>query len=228
MDTSTASSISSSRTARPTNSTNAGSVEKPWRLHRAQRPGVQPREPRGLRRARAARQPWLGLGQHPADLQGLRGQPIRPLTDAGRRRTLHISQPRFPDSLSQYIIGAAASTGLRAVEDYKESDDERTGPAMAMIQTGLRVSAARAFLNPVLKRPNLHLAAETYAQRLVFENGRAVGAQIRTGGNTSEVRARREVIVANGCFALAEDLAGVRNRAARGAREGRSAGLSRA
>jgi choline dehydrogenase len=113
---------------------------------------------------------------------------------------LHISQPRFPDSLSQYIIDAAASTGLRAVEDYNESDDERTGPAMAMIHRGLRVSAAKAFLNPVLKRPNLHLATETYAQRLVFENGRAVGAQIRTGGNTSEVRARREVIVAMGAL----------------------------
>jgi choline dehydrogenase len=102
--------------------------------------------------------------------------------------------------LSQYIIDASVSTGLRAVEDYNESDDERTAPAMAMIHRGLRVSAAKAFFNPVLKRPNLHLATETYAQRLVFENGRAVGAEIRTGGNTSEVRARCEVIVAVGAL----------------------------
>ncbi len=71
---------------------------------------------------------------------------------------------------------------------------------MAMIHRGLRVSAAKAFLDPVLKRPNLHLATDTYAQRLIFENGRAVGAEIRTGGNTSEVRARREVIVAMGAL----------------------------
>jgi choline dehydrogenase len=113
---------------------------------------------------------------------------------------LHISQPRFPDALSQYIIDASANTGLRSVEDYNESDDERVGAAMAMIQRGLRVSAAKAFLNPVLKRPNLHLATDTYAQRLIFENGRAVGAEIKTGGNTSEVRARREVIVAMGAL----------------------------
>jgi choline dehydrogenase len=113
---------------------------------------------------------------------------------------LHISQPRFPDALSQYIIDAGVNTGLRAVQDYNESDDERIGPAMAMIRRGLRVSAAKAFLDPVLKRPNLHLATETYAQRLIFENGRAVGAQLRTGGNTSEVRARREVIVAMGAL----------------------------
>lgn len=113
---------------------------------------------------------------------------------------LHISQPKFPDELSQYIIDAAASTGLRSVEDYNESDDERVGPAMAMIHRGLRVSAAKAFLNPVLKRPNLHLATDTYAQRLIFENGRAVGAEIRKDGNTSEVRARREVIVAMGAL----------------------------
>ncbi|GAC1401535.1 MAG: GMC family oxidoreductase N-terminal domain-containing protein [Mycobacterium sp.] len=113
---------------------------------------------------------------------------------------LHITQPRFPDSLSQYIIDAATSIGLRAVQDYNESDVERVGPAMAMIHKGLRVSASKAFLDPVLKRPNLHLATDTYAQRLIFENGRGVGAEVRKGGNTSEVRARREVIVALGAL----------------------------
>jgi choline dehydrogenase-like flavoprotein len=89
---------------------------------------------------------------------------------------LHVTAPRDPDPLCQDVIDAGATLGLRGMEDFNESDEERVGHAMATIYKGLRVSAAKAFLKPVLGRPNLHLAINTVAQRLVFENGRAQSA----------------------------------------------------
>jgi choline dehydrogenase len=110
---------------------------------------------------------------------------------------LHITTPSDPDPLVAKVIDAGANLGWNAVEDYNDVGGERIGPVMANIYRGLRVTAA-AFLNPVRKRPNLSVVGETQVLRLIFENGRAVGAVTRSNGAESEVRAGREVIVAMG------------------------------
>lgn len=113
---------------------------------------------------------------------------------------LPITTPRDPDQLVFDLIDAGVKLGLRSVQDYNELDDERVGPAMATISRGARVTAAKAFLRPALKRPNLHLALNTKALRLVFENGRAAGVEVRTEGNVSRLRPRRELIMALGAL----------------------------
>ena len=50
------------------------------------------------------------------------------------------------------------------------------------ISHGRRWSAARAYLHPALKRPNLEVRTRTLVERIVFEGGRAVGVQV--GGRT--------------------------------------------
>jgi choline dehydrogenase len=61
------------------------------------------------------------------------------------------------------------------------------------------MSAARAFLKPAMKRPNLTVRTYAHATGLVLEGRRAVGVRYNSGGRTGkpmEVRARREVIAA--------------------------------
>ena len=75
--------------------------------------------------------------------------------------------------------------------------------AQRAILKGRRVSAARAFLYPAMKRPNLTVRTRAHATGLVFEGKRAVGVRYRRGGRDGvpvEVRARREVILAGGTF----------------------------
>jgi choline dehydrogenase len=50
------------------------------------------------------------------------------------------------------------------------------------IRNGRRLSAARAYLHPVLGRPNLELRTRTFVERVVFEGSRAVG--VRVDGET--------------------------------------------
>lgn len=111
---------------------------------------------------------------------------------------LTVSTPRDVDMLCSEIVGAGTNIGLPRVDDINEFDDERIGIAPATIRNGRRVSAATAFLKPVLNRPNLHVSIKTVVQRLVLEGGRAAGVQVATGGVLREVYARREVIVAMG------------------------------
>jgi choline dehydrogenase len=111
---------------------------------------------------------------------------------------LHISVPRDPDPLCEEMVTAGAGIGLTRVEDLNESDGERIGYATSTIKDGRRVSAATAFLKPVLKRSNLTVRTHTIAQRIVFENGKAVGLEVTGNAGLEQVRARREVIIALG------------------------------
>src|SRR3989442_3447488 len=43
------------------------------------------------------------------------------------------------------------------------------------IRNGRRLSAARAYLHPVMKRPNLDVITRAFVERVVFDGKRAVG-----------------------------------------------------
>jgi choline dehydrogenase len=63
------------------------------------------------------------------------------------------------------------------------------------IRKGRRVSAARAYLHPVLSRRNLEVRTRTFVERVIFDGVRAVGVQV--GGET--IRAG-EVILCGGAI----------------------------
>ncbi|MCY4104111.1 MAG: choline dehydrogenase [bacterium] len=67
------------------------------------------------------------------------------------------------------------------------------------IHRGRRLSAARAYLHPVLGRPNLTVECGTHINRVVFEGVRAVGVECSRRGRTRTVRGGR-VILCGGAF----------------------------
>ncbi|MFJ8105764.1 GMC family oxidoreductase [Streptomyces sp. NPDC096132] len=112
---------------------------------------------------------------------------------------LHVSGVRDPDPLCDELLATGARFGLRAVPDVNEEEGERIGYAMATIKAGQRFSAARAFLRPARSRPNLTVASETTAVRVLFDGDKAVGVRLRTtGGHEEDVRVRREVVLSLG------------------------------
>ena len=68
------------------------------------------------------------------------------------------------------------------------------------LHRGRRLSAARAYLHPVLGRPNLTVITRAFVSRIVFDGPRAVGVQFRRGrGPWREVRAG-EIILSGGAI----------------------------
>lgn len=65
---------------------------------------------------------------------------------------------------------------------------------------GRRNSAARAYLHPALKRPNLTLEPRVLVDRIDFEGNRAVGVTYARNGQVQRMRAEREVILCGGAF----------------------------
>ena len=82
------------------------------------------------------------------------------------------------------------------------------------IHRGRRLSAARAYLHPVMRRPNLEVICRALVTRILFEGTRAAGVEYTRGSGAQQVRAG-EVIVCGGAINTPQllQLSGVGNAA---------------
>ncbi len=67
------------------------------------------------------------------------------------------------------------------------------------VHRGRRLSAARAYLHPVMKRPNLEVVTRAMVTRILFDGTRATGVEYTVRGRTERVEAR-EVVLCGGAF----------------------------
>ncbi len=114
---------------------------------------------------------------------------------------LHVSTAAGKEELCEEMIEAGVALGWSRERDVNASDDERIGYAMATIENGRRHSAARAFLHPIAHRPNLTVAVDTLALRVIVANGRALGVRVERRGRIEEHFAEAEVILSLGSIA---------------------------
>ena len=95
------------------------------------------------------------------------------------------------------FVAAAVEAGFPLTPDINGERQEGVGYSQ-MNRTRVRQSTARTFLYPAARRSNLRILTHAHATRLLFEGRRCVGVAFRGNGTETEVRARREVILAGG------------------------------
>ncbi|MBP7001604.1 GMC family oxidoreductase [Amaricoccus sp.] len=100
--------------------------------------------------------------------------------------------------IRRHFYAAAREIGLPVTADMNGPAPEGVGPYALTVRDGRRCSAADAFLRPALRRANLAVLTGAVAVRVAFEGRRAAGVEVRLGGGTRLLRARREVILAAG------------------------------
>lgn len=102
--------------------------------------------------------------------------------------------------ISEAFIAGCVALGIPRNPDYNSGDQAGVGYFQRAILNGRRISAARAFLHPALKRPNLELRTNARASAILFEGRRAVGVRYLATRSAPprEVWARREVILSAG------------------------------
>ena len=119
----------------------------------------------------------------------------------GRGGPLNVAALRSGNSFQQRFLDAARETQLPITDDFNGADQEGCGLYQVTQINGERCSAARAFIHPHIgSRKNLHVITGAQIDRITFEDGRAVGAEVLIGGARRTLRARREVILAAGAF----------------------------
>ena len=101
--------------------------------------------------------------------------------------------------LFRAFFQATVQAGYQLTEDVNGYRQEGFGPFDRNICRGHRMSAARAYLHPVLSRPNLELRTRAFVSRVRFEGTRAVGVEVTHKGQTERIDAG-EVILAGGAI----------------------------
>ena len=109
-----------------------------------------------------------------------------------------IEAPRLSWPVLDAVANAASEMGIRRVSDFNTGDNEGIGYFHVNQKRGRRWSAARGFLKPALSRKNLRLETNVLVDRLIVENGRAVGVRFSQGGEIIEARTKGEVILCAG------------------------------
>lgn len=108
---------------------------------------------------------------------------------------LGVSRPRKLHPLSRAFVEACTQHGLRHVEDYCTGDIDGAFVNLVTQRNGQRSSAARAFLEPAMQRPNLKIVTGALVDKVLIATGRATGVRYIRDGQIHNVAARREVIV---------------------------------
>jgi choline dehydrogenase len=100
--------------------------------------------------------------------------------------------------LTGKYIEAAGKLGLQHNRDFNAETQEGVGVYHLTAHKGRRMSAARAFLDPVRGRKNLRVISGAFVTRILFDGKRATGIESEINGLKQVINASREVIVAGG------------------------------
>ena len=113
---------------------------------------------------------------------------------------LNVMYPRHESPMNRLFLQAAALNGIPETPDYNGAEQDGAFMYQVTQKNGERCSAAKGYLTPNLKRPNLQVKTHAVSSRILIEQGRAVGVQYHQGSELKTVRARREVLVSSGAF----------------------------
>ena len=121
----------------------------------------------------------------------------------GREGPLTVTDIDWRHPLCEAFIAGAVSLGIPRNPDYNGARQEGVSYAQRTILNGRRMSAARAFLRPAMRRSNLSVRTHAHATAILMEGKRATGVRYLSGGRGGravEIRARREVILSGGAI----------------------------
>ena len=97
------------------------------------------------------------------------------------------------------FLNAVQEAGYPRTDDVNGYQQEGFAPFDRNVSRGRRLSASKAYLKPVRKRPNLTVTTRAMVNRVLFEGKKAVGVEYRHRGKIHQVRAR-EVILCGGAI----------------------------
>ncbi len=107
----------------------------------------------------------------------------------------------YHTELGQAFINGCVELGIPLNNDVNGQRQEGAGWFQYTMKGSLRMSAAKAFLAPALKRKNLTIMTGATCNRIVIENDRAIGIEFLTSRSSTLIaRARKEVILSAGSF----------------------------
>jgi choline dehydrogenase len=108
---------------------------------------------------------------------------------------LRISRADAKHKFYDAFLRGVEQAGHDVTPDHNGYRQEGGHVAQSFIHDGVRWSASRAYLRPAATRENLSILKRALVERIVIEDGAAVGVQVAGSGI---IRCRREVVISAG------------------------------
>jgi len=113
---------------------------------------------------------------------------------------LRVETPRVQWDIIDAFKNAAVETGIPATDDFNRGNNEGVSRFEVTQKSGVRWSAARAFLDPVRSRPNLTIVTDALVHRVTFDGKRATGVEFSRKGVVEHAVSSRETILSAGAI----------------------------
>jgi choline dehydrogenase len=111
---------------------------------------------------------------------------------------LDVQRLAAANPLARGFVDAAVQAGHARNEDFNGAAQDGFGLYDLNRKDGVRWSSSRAFLHPVLRRPNLSLFTDALVESIALQGSRAVGVHLRRQGQHLQLGASSEVVLAAG------------------------------
>lgn len=118
----------------------------------------------------------------------------------GASGPLFVSDQTAVNPTSHAFVEAAAALQLRTTHDFNGDRQDGFGIYQVTQHKGERWSAARAYVEPIRDQGNVTVRTDTAVEKLVIEDGRVTGVQVRRKGKVETLFARRGVVLSAGTF----------------------------
>jgi choline dehydrogenase len=109
-----------------------------------------------------------------------------------------VTKPRW--EILEAVRQSCIDMGIPATNDFNRGDNEGCGYFHATVRNGRRWSAAKAFLRPVMTRPNLRVLTEAHVKELLFDGRHVTGVAFWHGGRLQRADSDGEVILSAGAI----------------------------
>ena len=113
---------------------------------------------------------------------------------------LKVSDQAYTHPLTYAWLRACQQAGMPYNADFNSGKPAGCGLYQVTNRAGRRSSTANCYLHPAEKRKNLTVITDAHVLRVVIENGRACGVELRKGNATRRVSALREIILTCGAI----------------------------
>jgi choline dehydrogenase len=113
---------------------------------------------------------------------------------------LKVSDVCEPHPLCEAFIEAVQKSGFPRNDDFNGATQEGAGYFQFTSRNGRRWSTAVGYLKEAKRRPNLTVAPNALATRVLFSGRRAIGVEYRQDGMPHAAYANGEVILSGGAF----------------------------
>lgn len=126
----------------------------------------------------------------------------RPPNDLhGQGGEWRVEYPRLRWDILDRVRDAAEEAGIAKIDDFNAGDNTGSSYFQVNQKRGRRWSAARGFLRPALKRPNLRVETAALVEKVKIEDGKAVAILYRKDGRLVLAKAKGEIVLSAGAVA---------------------------